>query len=31
VHDVKDKQLGKAVPNGVYDLKHDEGYVKVGD
>ena len=30
VHDFKDKQLGKAIPYGVYDLKLDEGYVNVG-
>ena len=30
VHDFKDKQLGKAIPYGVYDLKLDEGYVSVG-
>ncbi len=30
VHDFKDKQLGKATPYGVYDLKLDEGYVSVG-
>jgi hypothetical protein len=30
VHDFKDKQLGKAIPYGVYDLKLDEGYVTVG-
>ena len=29
-HDFKDKQLGKAIPYGVYDLKLDEGYVNVG-
>jgi hypothetical protein len=30
VHDFKDKELGKAIPYGVYDLKLDEGYVNVG-
>jgi len=30
VHDFKDKQLGKAIPYGVYDLRLDEGYVSVG-
>jgi len=30
VHDFKDKQLGKATPYGVYDLRLDEGYVNVG-
>ncbi|MGH3264007.1 MAG: ISAzo13 family transposase, partial [Trebonia sp.] len=30
VHDFKDKQLGKAIPYGVYDLKLDQGYVNVG-
>ncbi len=30
VHDFKDKQLGKVAPFGVYDLKHDEGFVSVG-
>jgi len=30
VHDFKDKQLGKAIPYGVYDLKLDKGYVNVG-
>jgi len=30
VHDFKDKQLGKAIPYGVYDLRSDEGYVNVG-
>ncbi len=29
-HDFKDKQLGKVAPFGVYDLKHDEGFVSVG-
>ena len=30
VHDFKDKQLGKAIPYGVYDLANDEGWVNVG-
>lgn len=30
VHDFKDKELGKAIPYGVYDLRLDEGYVNVG-
>ncbi len=30
VHDFQDKQLGKAIPYGVYDLRLDEGYVNVG-
>jgi transposase len=30
VHDFKDKELGKAIPDGVYDLAHDEGWVSVG-
>jgi len=29
-HDFKDKQLGKAIPYGVYDLANDEGWVSVG-
>ena len=29
-HDFKDKELGKIAPYGVYDLKHDEGFVSVG-
>ncbi len=29
-HDFKDKQLGKAIPYGVYDLGSDEGWVSVG-
>jgi hypothetical protein len=29
-HDFKDKQLGKAIPYGVYDLASDEGWVSVG-
>jgi Rhodopirellula transposase DDE domain len=30
VHDFQDKELGKAVPYGVYDLAHNEGWVSVG-
>jgi Rhodopirellula transposase DDE domain len=29
-HDFKDKQLGHAIPYGVYDLAMDEGWVGVG-
>jgi len=29
-HDFKDKDLGHAIPYGVYDLAHDEGWVSVG-
>ena len=29
-HDFKDKQLGHAIPFGVYDLASDEGWVSVG-
>jgi Rhodopirellula transposase DDE domain len=29
-HDFKDKELEKVAPYGVYDLKHDEGFVPVG-
>jgi hypothetical protein len=29
-HDFKDKQLGHAIPDGVYDLAADEGWVSVG-
>jgi predicted ArsR family transcriptional regulator len=29
-HDFKDKQLGHAIPFGVYDLASDEGWVNVG-
>ena len=28
--DFPDKQLGKVVPEGVYDLTHNEGWVSVG-
>ena len=30
VHDFKDKQLGKAIPYGVYDIVFNEGWVSVG-
>ena len=30
VHDFPDKELGKAIPYGVYDLRHNEGWVSVG-
>ncbi len=30
VHDFKDKELGKAIPYGVYDLADDKGFVSVG-
>ncbi|MGH8334584.1 MAG: ISAzo13 family transposase, partial [Pseudomonas sp.] len=30
VHDFMDKQLGKAIPYGVYDLSQNEGWVSVG-
>jgi transposase len=30
VHDFKDEELGKAIPYGVYDLAHDDGWVSVG-
>ena len=29
-HDFKDKQLGHAIPYGVYDLAAEEGWVRVG-
>ncbi len=29
-HDFKDPALGKAIPYGVYDLAHNEGWVSVG-
>ena len=31
VHDFVDKELGRAVPYGIYDLVNDEGWVSVGD
>jgi hypothetical protein len=30
VHDFRDPELGKAIPYGVYDLIHDQGWVSVG-
>jgi hypothetical protein len=30
VHDFLDKQLGKAIPYGIYDLGQNKGYVNVG-
>jgi len=30
VHDFKDKQLGKAIPYGVYDIASNQGWVNVG-
>jgi hypothetical protein len=30
VHDFQDKELGKAIPYGVYDLTANEGWVSVG-
>jgi len=30
VHDFEDKQLGKAVPYGIYDIGADAGWVNVG-
>jgi hypothetical protein len=30
VHDFKDKQLGKAIPYGVYDVALNQGWVNVG-
>lgn len=29
-HDFKDPVLGKAIPYGIYDMAHDEGWVSVG-
>jgi hypothetical protein len=31
VHDFPDPQVGKAIPDGVYDLGADQGWVSVGD
>jgi hypothetical protein len=31
VHDFVDPEQGRAIPYGVYDLGHDEGWVSVGD
>ena len=30
VHDFPDKELGKAIPYGVYDMVNDQGWVSVG-
>ena len=30
VHDFSSEELGKAIPYGVYDLTHNEGWVSVG-
>jgi hypothetical protein len=30
VHDFADKELGKAVPYGIYDVSANEGWVSVG-
>ena len=30
VHDFQDPELGKVIPYGVYDLKHNEAWVSVG-
>jgi hypothetical protein len=30
VHDFKDKELGKAIPYGVYDIQRNEAWVSVG-
>jgi hypothetical protein len=30
VHDFKDKQLGKAIPYGVYDIASNQGWVSIG-
>jgi transposase len=29
-HDFKDRELGKAIPYGIYDLANDEGWVSIG-
>jgi hypothetical protein len=29
-HDFEDKTLGKAIPYGLYDMTHDQGWVRVG-
>ncbi len=31
VHDFRQDALGRAVPYGIYDLKHNRGYVSVGN
>ena len=30
MHDFKDKELGKAIPYGIYDITNNEGWVSVG-
>jgi transposase len=30
-HDFADKELGRAIPYGIYDVGNDEGWVSVGD
>jgi hypothetical protein len=30
VHDFQDQELGKAIPYGVYDITHNQGWVSVG-
>lgn len=30
MHDFGDKELGKVIPYGVYDLHHNQGWVTVG-
>lgn len=30
IHDFKDKKLGVAIPYGIYDLTHNDGWVSVG-
>ena len=30
VHDFPDQELGKAIPYGVYDVTHNQGWVSVG-
>jgi hypothetical protein len=30
VHDFKDKDVGKAIPHGVYDMTNNQGWVSVG-
>ena len=30
MHDFADKELGKAIPYGVYDIARNEGWVSVG-
>jgi hypothetical protein len=29
-HDFSDQELGKAIPNGIYDVGRHEGWVSVG-